>query len=62
MEFDEKLLKKIKNKIDFDKTKSELLIDFISKMGKVGDDLKKHLNKIMQNSYKIKNEIKNNYN
>ena len=62
MEFDEKLLKKIKNKIDFDKTKSELLIEFISKMGKVGDDLKKHLNKIMRNSYKIKNEIKNKFN
>ena len=62
MEFDEKLLKKIKNKIEFDKTKSELLIDFISKMGKVGDDLKKHLNKIMQNSYKIKNEIRNKFN
>ena len=62
MEFDEKLLKKIKNKIDFDKTKSELLIDFISKMGKVGDDLKKHLNAIMRNSFKIKNEIKNKFN
>lgn len=62
MEFDEKLLKKIKNKIEFDKTKSELLIEFISKMGKVGDDLKKHLNAIMKNSFRIKNEIKNKFN
>ena len=31
-------------------------------MGKVGDDLKKHLNTIMKNSNRIKNEIKNKFN
>ena len=61
MEFDEKLIKKIKNQIEFDKTKSELLIEFIKKMGETGDNLKKHLNNIMKNSFMIKNQIKDKF-
>ncbi|MHA1196099.1 MAG: DNA double-strand break repair nuclease NurA [Promethearchaeota archaeon] len=61
MDFDEKLLQKIKDKIEFDKTKSELLIEFINKMGKVGDDLKLHINKIMKNSYLVKKGIENSF-
>ncbi len=61
MEFDEETIKKIKNKLEFDKTKSELLIEFISKMGKISDDLKLHLNEIMKNSYKIKSIVKDQF-
>ena len=46
MEFDEELIKKIKNRIEFNKTKSELLIELVNKTGKVGNNLKKHLGEI----------------
>lgn len=62
MKFDEELINKIKNEIDFNKTKSQLLIELINKMGKVGTDLKEHFDHIMKSSKNIKNEIRDFFN
>lgn len=59
MEYDIKQLKKKLNKLEFDKTKSELLIAFINKSGDAGKELKMHLNEVMKYSFEIKNKIKN---
>lgn len=61
MEFDIKILKKKLNKLEFDKTKSELLIAFIDKSGEAGIELKMHLNEVMKCSFDIRNDIKDQF-